>query len=180
MSVTPDEIASAAVVVALASAVYAGVSARAAKRSAAAAEGSLQIEREQHLRASRPELSGEVRLLPGGRRELRITLDSDEPLTGMDIWISHGQNVWFHGQPGVHPPAEGETVPYRAFAYAPDGRPGGLQPRQALTWPLLTARGRIPSQVKVEADCRGERGRRWNSVFIEARLVQTDPTQTIW
>jgi hypothetical protein len=179
MMVTANEIASAAVVVALASAVYAGVSARAARRSAAAAEESLQIEREQHLRASKPTLSGQLRLLTGGRRELIITLESDEALTGMDIWISPDQGVRFHGQPGVHPPPPGEPVPYRAFAYDTEGKPGGLRPRQSMTWPVL-APGRIPPIVKVEADCRADRGMRWNPVLIEARLTQTDPTRTVW
>jgi hypothetical protein len=172
--------AAVSAVVAIRSARSARRSADAAERSAAAAESTLEIERERQLRASRPEFSAVLKLLSGGRRELLITLVSDQALTGMDIWISADQGVHFHGQPGVHPPEQGERLSYRAFAYDASGQPAGLRPRQSLTWPVLTARGRAPAILKVEADCRADAGRRWNPLLIQARLVQTDPTQTIW
>jgi hypothetical protein len=38
---------------------------------------------------------------------------------------------------------------------------------------------RVPAVVRVYADCIGTSGQLWQSVLIEAEIVQADPTQTM-
>lgn len=190
---TPDEIASAAVVVAAVSAVYAGISARSAKRSekaasrsagaaersAAAAESSLALDRDRALKDRRPQLTGIVKRLTGGSRELVITLESDEALTRVDLSITRDHGICFiKGAKGVRAPDPGEAAALRAFAYDASGEPAGLQPRQSATWPVMVA-DKAARTLLVEAECQGEHGRHWRSVAVKAP-VQPHPLQTMW
>lgn len=62
-------------------------SATAAQRSAGAFEGTLAIEHARRLEERRPHLTGKIEGV-GKQRRLRITLESDEPLAGLDVVMS--------------------------------------------------------------------------------------------
>lgn len=193
MRITADEIASASVAVALVGVVVAIVSARsarrsekaadrsaaAAERSATAAEGYLAVESERILRDSRPRLSGVAEQHPGGRGTLTVTLDSDEPLTALDVWIPPEQGTWFAASsPGVQDPDDDQQFSFRAFSHANGGRPSGLGPRVSVTW-QVRMEGTAPDEFRVEADCYGRSGRHWPNVLIMAK-VEPDIAGTMW
>ena len=164
----------AALVISAGSVVFAWRSAVAARRSAVAAEGSLAIERERWVGDRRPRLTGVIEG-DGEHRVLRITLDSDEPLVGLDVVASEwrfygepiGQGGWdFEFNPrvyGVVVPSPGEPA-VRAYCYNPDGgEPAGLEPYHSITWAVNT-KDRLEC-VRLEVTCHGARGERWDLVL---------------
>lgn len=101
------------------------------RREATAAEGSLTIERERRLEERRPRLTGMFFALGGGNAKqygLRITLDSDEPLAGLDVTIRDGQGIEFKPRVyGVVAPRPG-ALALQAFSCDIAGEPVGLKP----------------------------------------------------
>jgi hypothetical protein len=186
--VTPNEISSAALAVAVVSAAFAGVSAAASRRAAKAAaqsatagESSVGIDAAREQRATRPRLSGYVAFVNERSRALTITLESAEALTALEVWLPQEQGACFvRGAPGVHDPQPGEPAPCRASAFdSHAGKPAALRPRQSVTWPLTVSFDRGREVLRMEADCRGEHGRHWPAVLVEA-AIEPDPSTTVW
>jgi hypothetical protein len=193
MKVTSDEISSAAAIVALASAIFTGISLRWAKQSADAAgrsataaeqsagtsKKSLDLQAGLDTPESPPRLTGAVKLRPGGPRDLVITLDSDRALTSMDVSLAENAGIWFIPYaPGVHPepPDFIGTRSFRAFTFdLATGRPAGLQPHSSAQWGVTLADGdHPPATLRITADCRGEGDLRWPAVEV---IAHVDPAR---
>jgi hypothetical protein len=193
MRLTPDEIASASAVVALASAIFTGLSLRwvrqsaaaakraatAAEQSAAADQGSLALQSGQDTAGSKPRLTAAVKLRPGGPRDLVITLNSGRALTSMDVSLPENQDIWFiPGTPGIHPEPPEFTArrSFRAFAFdTGTGLPAGLLPGRSVEWSVTLAdRDHPPADLRVEADCHGENDLHWPEVVV---IAPVDPAR---
>jgi hypothetical protein len=140
------------------SAFYARQSATAERQSATADAGSLEIERARRLQEWRPHLSGIIEFdLMTGKYMLQVSLDSDEPLAGLDIRIPAGQSVAFRQDDpnsGVVPAEPGE-VALRASAPSISGGSPVIPPRHWVRWPVDLQRTDLPP-VRLEATCHGE------------------------
>jgi len=169
----------AALVISVASGVFAGMSAAAARRSARAEEGTLAIERERRLEERRPRLT--VKLDgTGEKRVLRITLDSNEALAGLDVRLT---GHVFYQPPGsqggwdceFNPRVYGVVVPppgspsIHAYSYDPlSGERAGLVPHQTVSWQMNTKK-RL-EWVQLSVDCHGTQSEHWNLLIkVEAQ-----------
>jgi hypothetical protein len=158
-----------AILIAIASAGY-------TRRQAIANAGLYEIERARHLEERRPRLSGRIERIGHSpdAYQLRITLNSNEPLTALDIempWT--GGFAFQRGGFGVYPAMPGE-VSLRAFAYdRSDNEPTGVQPRGSVTWRMDLV-GSSLDPVHFEATCHGEDEAHWDRVLIKAE-VEADP-----
>jgi hypothetical protein len=145
-------------------------------RGAGAAADVLKIERARWLRERRPRLSGRIEKIGHSpdTYQLRVTLDSDEPLAGLDIEMEWTQGFAFQvGDFGIYPSAPRE-VALRAYAYrSPENEPAGIRPRGSVTW-LLAPVGSNLGSVRLEATCYGEDGEQWDRVFIRVRLFWSE------
>lgn len=164
-----------AILIAIASVVY-------SRRQATASEGALAIDRERRLEERRPRLSGKVERVDGGMTQLKITLESNEPLAKVEITIPSGQGVTFHHERGetfgvsVRPDCIG---PPDAFSYHEfTGEPSGMAPRESITWRVDLAEMHADT-VRLEAICYGPAAERWDSVMITAP-VEPDVSKTVW
>jgi hypothetical protein len=162
-----------ALVVAAASAIYTRRQAIYTKRQATASEGALAIERSRHLEERCPRLSGRVERFVTRTRgpvtELKVTLESNEPLAAMELDILAGQGVTFgRDVHGVHAVEPGD-VALRGFSYGPGGEPAGMQPRRSMTWEVNLSKGHVVT-LQMEATCHGLAGERWASVMIAAPI----------
>ena len=171
-----------AIVISVASAVFTAVSAAAHRRTAAAEEGVLSIERERRLEERRPRVS--VVLDGRGRqRPLRLTLDSEEALTGVDVEMieSHfygpklsqqhaGWDCEFNPRVyGVVVPRPGEPATH-AYSYSPfTGERHGLNPHESISWAVNT-KDRL-EWVRLRVLCHGPQGEQWSLVVT----VQAQP-----
>jgi hypothetical protein len=180
-------VSAVAVLVAIASMVYARQNAVAANRSAKAAEDSaqaaedsaqagkdsLEIETARRLEERRPRLSGRIEHASGGY-ELWVTLQSDERLESVELSISRGQGVSFvPNADGVDTPP-GADAAWCASSYLGDS-PDGMEPRESMTWPVEVKRGLNDRTVQIEATCYGAHGEMWESVLVEAPI---EPSRT--
>jgi len=165
-------VAIASVVYARQAAVAADRSAKAAEKSAQVAKGSLAIEAARRLEERRPRLSGKIMKI---RRpyELWVTLESDERLSWLEVWIPPGQGVSFRpNAEGVETPP-GADAAWCAFSHT-GGEPDGMDPRDTMTWPVEIKRGLNNRTIQIEATCHGEHNEVWESVLIEAPIVLPD------
>jgi hypothetical protein len=160
-----------ALVIALASAVY-------ARRQAAASEGVLSIERQRRLDERRPRFSGAVERIEQGAVRLVVTLESNEALSKAEFNIAPGQGISFdRNELGVHSVEPGD-VPRSAFSYSLRGEPIGMKPRSSMAWKVNLAQHHTDS-LRLEVACSDFAGERWDSVLIEAP-VEPDITKTVW
>ena len=167
-------VAIASVVYARQTAVAADRSAKAAEESAQAANGSLAIEASRRLEERRPSLTGKIMKI---RRpyELRVTLESDERLSWLEVWIPSGQGVNFlPNAEGVETPP-GVDAAWCAFSHN-GGERDGMDPRDTVTWPVEIKRGLTNRTIRIEATCHGEHNEVWGSILIEAPIVLPDPS----
>lgn len=168
--------ATIALVVSIVALLVAVASAGYTRRQATAAEGSLTIERERRLEERRPRLTGRFFTFGGGQYGLRITLDSDEPLAGLDVTISEdGRGIEFNPRIyGVVPPRPGELA-FRAFSYEITGEPAGLKPHASIMW-AASVPEQHPQHVRLDVACHGAGGERWDVVVdadVEPRIANT-------
>jgi len=158
-----------AILISAASAVY-------TRQSARTAAGALAIEAARRLEERRPRLSGKIEKIgiSPDTYQLRVTLDSDEPLSGLDVEMEWTQGFAFQkGGFGIHPSDPGE-VALRAFAHnRSDNKPAGIMPRKSMSWPVALV-GANAGPARLEATCYGEHGERWDRVFFMAEL-EADP-----
>jgi hypothetical protein len=95
-----------------------------------------------------------------------VTLDSAEPLAGLEVTIEPGCGVSFSKHVhGVRPVPKGEPA-LGGFAYDHDGNPSGVKAHDSMTWAVEIQDNR-KSVVRLDATCRGTDGARW-AVVIEA------------
>jgi hypothetical protein len=148
------------------------------RRQATAAEGSLTIERERRLEERRPRLTGMFFVSGVNAKQygLRITLDSDEPLAGLDVTISEeGQGIEFNPRTyGVVSPHPNELA-LRAFSHDIIGGPAGLKPHSSVTW-AASVPEKHPEHVRLDVACHGAGGERWDVVVdadVEPRIANT-------
>jgi hypothetical protein len=159
-----------AVIIAVASAAFAGVSANSARRSARAEEGVLAIERERRLEERQPRLTTKLDGT-GENRTLWITLESAESLAGLEVEItgSHfykkpeGQGGWdceFNPRVyGVVVPKPGRPAVI-AFGYnSHNGERAGLQQHDSISWAMNTKK-RL-EWIRVKVACQGMNSERW-------------------
>jgi hypothetical protein len=107
--------------------------------------------------------------------ELWVTLESDERLSWLEVWIPSGQGVSFT------PNAEGvETPPGADAAWCAVSHTGGeldgMDPRDTITRPVEILAGLNNGTIQIEATCHGEHNEMWESVLIEAPIVLPDPS----
>ena len=163
------------VLVAIVSVVYArqtGVaadrSAKAADDSAQAAKGSLAIEAARRLEERRPRLSGRIKKVRG-TYALLVTLESDERLSLLELYISSDKGVHFRANAeGVETPSSANAA-WCAFSHT-GGEPDSMEPRETMAWPVEVKRGINNRTIQVEATCHGEDDELWESVLIEAPI----------
>jgi hypothetical protein len=167
-------VAIASVVYARRTAVAADRSAKAADDSAQAAKGSLAIEAARRLEERRPRLSGRIKKF---RRpyELWVTLESDEPLSSLELHIPSGQGVSFRPNANGVETLPGANAACCAFSHTA-GEPDSMDPRDTMTWPVEVVRGLNNRTIQIEATCYGEHDEVWESVLIEAPIVLPDPS----
>jgi len=109
---------------------------------------------------------------------LVVTLESNEPLTAMEVNIPPSQGVTFDRNVyGVYPVKPG-NVALSAFSYNSNGEPTGMQPRGSMTWKVDLTEGHV-NTLRLEANCHGSAGEQWNSVMIAAP-VEPDISKTVW
>jgi hypothetical protein len=175
MNIASFIISIVAVVVSVGSVIYARISASAAQRSAGASEGALAIERDRRLEERRPKLSSKIESSEQQGR-LQITLNSEEPLAGLDVVMSDwrfgsqqhqrqgGWDVEFNPRVvGVVVPPPGEPA-LRAFCYDPIGHgPAGLNPHQSITW-AVSVKEHF-EMLRLDVACHGAAGERWDIVL---------------
>jgi hypothetical protein len=149
-----NDIAAVAVLVALASAVFAGMSARwarrsavaagrsadAAERSAAVGESSLEIERERQVLGRRPVLTGEVQRPFIGSPDLVVILESNETIYNLSLHMPSYQGVYF-----LKTPIEADKVRISSVSI------GLLRPFQSRSWPV-EVRSHHNAVLKIEHD----------------------------
>ena len=166
----------AALVVSILAILISALSALYTRRSAKAEEGTLAIETARRLKERQPQLSARIEKIgiSPDTYQLRVTLDSDEPLRALDIEMEWAQGFAFQiGSFGIYP-SEPNEVPLRAFAHdMSDNKPAGIMPRKSMTWRLALP-GTDIGPVRLEATCYGEHGERWERVLIVAEL-EADP-----
>lgn len=174
MAVASLLVAILALMVAIASVAY-------TRREVSAAEGALAIERGRRLEERRPRLSGKVERVVTRSRgvvfRLKVTLESDEPLTAMELTIPAGQNVVFKcDTPGVDVPGPDGTCSafsYQTMGKDPKYQPAGIRPREPMTWEVELSRGHM-KMLRVEATCHDLNGESWDSVLITAPVEPRD------
>src|ERR1035438_3678266 len=168
----------ASLVLAILAIVIAALSALYTRRQAVAAAGVHEIEHSRRLGERRPRLSGKVERLATGLCRLVVTLESDEPLTAMQVTIPHGQGVTFDRNVyGVWPGASPGQVALTAFTYDVAGNPAGLKPRGVASWKVDVAEEHEDT-LQLEATCRGLADEQWDSVLIKAP-VEPDISKTV-
>src|SRR5215469_11508084 len=162
-----------ALIVAVASAYY-------ARSQARSASGAPVIGRARHLEERRPRLSGRIERLGSGAHRLVVTLESDEPIGGLQVAISPAQGASFDPNVfGVWPPAKPGEPALTALAYdASSNAPASLAPGQSAYWKIVLAAAHA-SPIKLEADASGISGERWQSIPIVAD-VETDPLKAFY
>jgi hypothetical protein len=174
MTVASLIVAILALMVAIASAIY-------TRREVSATEGALAIERGRRLEERRPRLSGKVERVVTRSRgavfRLKVTLESDEPLTAMELTIPAGQNVAFKcDTPGVDMPGPDgicSAFSYQTMGKDPKYQSAGIRPREPMIWEVELRRGHV-KLLRVEATCHGLNGERWGSVLITAPVKPRD------
>jgi hypothetical protein len=162
-----------AIVVALLSALY-------TRSQAIATTGLRRIEDARRLEERRPRLSGIVDSVAGRRGRLVITLDSDEPLSAVELTISSNviQGIAFDRNVyGVWPLARPGQPALNAFTYGLNNEPAGIQPRASASWAVDIAEEHVDT-LQLEATCHGPAGERWDAVLIRAP-VQPDISKTV-
>jgi hypothetical protein len=157
-----------AIIIAIASAVFTGISAR-------ADHGMLKIERQRRLDERHPRITTKLDGM-GTKRILNITLDSPEPLAMLDVEIAESHFYRASGELGgwdceFNPRAYGVEVPepgrpaLRAYSYnVRNGEPAGLSQHDSISWAMNTKK-RL-EWVKLKVTCQGpEKDARWVYVF---------------
>jgi hypothetical protein len=100
---------------------------------------------------------------------LKITLETDEPLSGVEVEIAPHQGVAFRFVYGVVPIRPGE-IALAAFVYSHyTGEPGPMQPHDSETW-AIEIRPEHSDVLRVDATCHGHEGELWESVLITATM----------
>jgi hypothetical protein len=159
----------ASVVYAWKNSVAADRSAKAAEDSAQASKDSLAIEAARRLEERRPRLSGRVTGGPG-RGELQVTLESEERLELVELRIPPGQGVSFSpNTEGVETPPDANAA-LCAFSHS-EREAHGMEPREAMTWPVEVESGDHDETLRIEATCHGEHNELWESVLIGAPIT---------
>jgi hypothetical protein len=162
-----------ALIIAIASATFAGVSAGAARRTARADEQALAIERDRRLEERQPRITTKLDGT-GPNRVLWITLESAESLAGLDVEIVESHFYKTPGQGGwdceFNPRVYGVVVPkpgrpaVLAFSYnVGNGERAGLQQHDSRSWAVNTKKWL--EWVRLKVTCQGLNGERWVYVF---------------
>ncbi len=153
------------------------VSAGAAQRSADAAEVTASIDRERRLEERRPRLTATFEALYGGHQyRLRITLDTEEPLAGLDVTIAEWHGIEFNPRTvGVVMPPPGDRA-LQAFCWDPHtNEPAGLRPHKSVTW-AADVGAKPPAQLQLDVTCHGATGEQWDLVVsadVQPRTMDT-------
>jgi hypothetical protein len=177
MAIAALVLSAVAIVVSVASVAYTRV-------SAVETRGLRRIEHDRRLEERRPGLSGVVERMGAQTGRLRVTLVSDEPLSGMEVTIPYERGNSIQGVSfklniyGTPAPQPGKRT-CSGFAYDPySGQRSGVRPRESVTW-AVDLDDKHQDVIRIEATCYGEHGEIWPSVLIEAR-VEPDVSQTVW
>jgi hypothetical protein len=167
-----------ALLVSVISAAIAWIAAIAARRTAAAEEGALAIERERRLEERKPHLTV-VLEGTGPQRVLKISLDSEEPLASIDVLIAEWHFYRQPDPPGgwdfeFNPRVYGVVVPkpgnaaLSAFSYDLHGQRAGLRPHGTISWAINTKK-RL-DWVRLDVTCHGTQDERWEQrLTVEAQ-----------
>jgi len=172
-------VAIASFVLSIVAIVVAGLSALYTRRQAVATAGVHEIERSRRLDERRPRLSAKIDRLGATSGRLVVTLESDEPLSAVELAIPEGQGVTFNRNVvGVHPVRPGDLA-HHAFTYDPLlDKPTGIRPRESASWAVDIAEKHVGT-LRLDATCPGMAGESWGSVLITAR-VEPDMGQTVF
>jgi hypothetical protein len=108
---------------------------------------------------------------------LQITLETDERLAAVEVWIPYGQGVAFqvidgHRNEGVVPVEGGDAR--SAFVYDYTGAPGGMRPHQSSVW-ALEIQPEHADVLRLEATCHGMADEHWDLVLITVPLPPPSP-----
>jgi hypothetical protein len=174
MAVAALVISIVALLASVASAIY-------TRTNAVAMKGVHKIERERRLQERRPRLAGVIQVgsPPGagsaGDGTLKVTLESDEPLGGLEVAIEPGCGVSFskHAH-GAREAPKGEPA-LTGFAYDHDGNHAGVRAHDSMSWAVEILEDR--KARRLDAVCHGAGGEKW-SVVVDAP-VKPNPVEYI-
>src|ERR1022692_1817131 len=129
-------------------------------------------QRRSSPRYARSRLTARFEPVGGGAMYcLRITLDSDEPLAGLDVTISEWRGIEFNTRVvGVVVPPPGESA-LRAYCYDSQGTRAGLRPHESIRWKIDLPE-KYPDKLRLELTCHDDGGESWD-VVIDAPVQRS-------